>query len=51
MVKKCLLKRFGILEINQYVACRNHPNPELLYVYFDNDWHTVSKEDVDMINV
>ena len=34
MVKKCLLKRFGILEVNKYVAYRVHPNPDLLYIYF-----------------
>lgn len=50
MVKKCLLKRFGILNVNEYVQYREHPNPELLYVYYNNDWHTVSKEDVDIIN-
>ena len=50
MVKKCLLKRFGILEVNEYVQYREHPNKDLLYVYFDNDWHTVPKEDVDIIN-
>lgn len=46
MVKKCLLKRFGILDVNKYVEYRIHPNPEFLYVHFGNDWHTVSKEDV-----
>lgn len=49
MAKKCLLKRFGILEVNKYVEYRVHPNPELVYVYFDNDWHTVPKEDVDIV--
>ena len=51
MVKKCLLKRFGILEVNEYVEYRIHPNPKLLYVYFDNDWHTVPKEDADIVNM
>lgn len=51
MVKKCLLKRFGILEVNKYVEYRIHPNPELLYVYFDNDWHTVPKEDVVIVSM
>ena len=51
MLKKCLLKRFGILEVNKYVEYRIHSNPELLYVYFDNDWHTVPKEDVDIVKM
>lgn len=51
MVKKCFLKRFGILEVNEYVEYRIHPNPELLYVYFNNNWHTVSKEDVNIANI
>lgn len=50
MVKKCFLKRFGILEVNEYVQYREHPNPELLYVYYYYDWHTVPKTDVDIIN-
>lgn len=50
MVKKCLLKTFGILEVNEYVQYREHPNPELLYVYYGGGWHTVPKEDVDIIN-
>lgn len=51
MVKKCLLKRFGILEVNKYVEYRVYSNPEFLYVYFDNDWHTVPKEDTDIVNM
>lgn len=51
MVKKCLLKRFGILEINKYVPYRIYPNPDLLYVYFYNDWHTVPKEDTQIISM
>ena len=51
MVKKCFLKRFGILEINKYVPYRIHPNPDLLYVYFYGDWHTVQKEDVEIISM
>lgn len=51
MVKKCLLNRFGILEVNKYVAYRVHPNPDLLYIYFYDDWHTVPKEDVEIINI
>lgn len=51
VVKKCLLKRFGILEINKYVPYRIHPNPDLLYVYFYNDWHTVPKEDTQIISM
>lgn len=51
MVKKCLLKRFGILEVNKYVAYRVHPNPDLLYIYFYDDWHTVPKKDVEIINI
>lgn len=50
MVKKCLLKRFGVLDVNTYVKYREHPNPELLYVYYNNDWHTVQKDDVDIVN-
>ena len=46
--KKCLLKKFGILDVNKNVEYRIHPNPELLYVYFYDDWHTVPKEDVDI---
>lgn len=49
MVKKCLLRRFGILEVNEYVQYREHPNPNLVYVFFDNDWHTVEKDDVEII--
>lgn len=50
MVKKCLLKVFGILSVNEYVQYREHPNPGLLYVYYFDDWHTVPKEDVEIIN-
>lgn len=49
MVKKCLLKKFGILEVNKYVQYREHPNSNLVYVFFDNDWHTVEKDDVEII--
>lgn len=49
MVKKCLLRKFGILEVNGYVQYREHPNSNLVYVFFDNDWHTVEKEDVEII--
>ena len=48
---KCLLKKFSILEVNEYVKYRIHPNPELLYVYFYDDWHTVPKKDCEEINV
>lgn len=51
MAKKCLLKKFGILEVNEYVEYRIHPNTELLYVYFNNDWHTVTQKDVDIVNM
>ena len=51
MVNRCLLKRFGILEVNEYVEYRIQPNSELLYVYFDNGWHTVPKEDVDIVSM
>lgn len=47
---KCLLKKFGILEINEIVPYRNHPNPNLLYVFFDHDWHTAERGDVDIIS-
>lgn len=50
MVKKCLPKRFGVLDVNEYVQYREHPNPKLLYVYYNNDWHTVQKGDVDIVN-
>lgn len=50
MVKKCLLKKFGILQVNEYVQYREHPNPDLLYVYYFKDWHTVPKDDVEIIN-
>ena len=43
----CLLKKFDILEINKIVPYRNHPNTNLLYVFYDHDWHTVEKEDVE----
>lgn len=46
----CLLKTFGILEINKIVPYREHPNPKFLYVLFDHDWHTVEREDVDIIS-
>ena len=46
MQRKCLLKMFGILEINEIVPYREHPNPEFVYVFFFNDWHTVPKIDV-----
>lgn len=50
MVKKCLLKKFGILEVNEYTQHREHPNPDLVQVYFFDGWHTVPKEDVEIIN-
>lgn len=50
MVKKCLLKRFGILDVNEYVQYREHPNSELLYVYYGGGWHTVPKEDTEIIS-
>ena len=50
MAKKCLLKIFGILQVNEYVPYRKHPNPDLLYVFFFHDWHTVPKEDVEIID-
>lgn len=50
MEKKYLLKKFGILTVNEYVQCMEHPNPKLLYVYYFDDWHTVPKEDVEVIN-
>lgn len=46
---KCLLKKFGIIEVNKKVSYRNHSNPELLYVFFNSDWHTVPKKDVEII--
>ena len=49
-MNKCLLKYFGILKINKYVPYRIHSNPELLYVYYNNDWHTVPKKDVEVMN-
>ena len=49
MVKKCLLKKFGILEVNEYVPYREHPNSNMAYVFFDNDWHTVEKDDIEII--
>lgn len=54
VMKVCLLKRFGILNINEYVECREHPNPKFIYIKLpknniDNDWHTVPKEDVEII--
>ena len=50
MVKKCLLLRFGIIKVDKYVEYRVHPNPDYVYVYFDNDWHTVPKDDVIIVN-
>lgn len=50
MEQKCLLKKFGILQVNEYVQYQEHSNPKLLYVYYFNDWHTVPKEDVDIID-
>lgn len=50
MTKKCLLKKFGILDVNKYVCYREHPNAKFLYVYYNGDWHTVPKEDVDINN-
>lgn len=46
----CLLKIFGILEINEIVSYRDHPNANFLYVFFDHDWHTVERENVDIIS-
>lgn len=51
MVNKCLLKKFGILEVNKYVEYRIHPNLDLLYVYFENGWHTVPKNDTDVVSI
>jgi hypothetical protein len=48
MIKKCLLKKFGILDVNECVQYREHPNPKFLYVYYGGGWHTVPKEDVDL---
>lgn len=50
MTQMCLLKRFGILDINKNVPYREHPNHALLYVYYDGDWHVVPKEDTDVTN-
>lgn len=50
MVKKCLLLRFGIIKVDKYVEYRVHPNPDYVYVYFDNDWHTIPKDDVIIVN-
>lgn len=50
MVKKCLLLRFETIKVDRYVECRVHPNPNCVYVYFYNDWHTVPKDDVIIIN-
>ena len=50
MEKKCLLKRFGILDVNEYVQYREHPNPEFLYVYYGDGRHTVPKEDAEIIS-
>ena len=48
MEKQCLLKKFGILDVNKYVPYRKHPNPEFAYVYLDGGWHTVPKEDIEL---
>lgn len=50
MKKTCLLKTFGILKVNTIVEYRVHPNPALVYVFFCEDWHTVPREDVDIIS-
>ena len=50
MIKKCLLKKFETLEVNEYTQYREHPNPDLVQVYFFDGWHTVPKEDVEIIN-
>ena len=47
MGKQCLLKKFGILDVNKIVPYREHPNPKFAYVYLDGDWHTVPKADID----
>lgn len=46
---KCYLRKFGILEVKKYVKYRLHPNPQFIYVYFFNDWHTVPKKDVNIV--
>lgn len=45
---RCLLKVFGILEINEIVPYREHPNPKFAYVYFGKGWHTVLAEDIEV---
>lgn len=46
---KCFLKRFGTLEVNKYVPYREHPNPEMIFVFVYGDWHAVPREDVELV--
>ena len=46
MEGKCLLKIFGIRVVNEVVRYQDHPDPDLVFVYYFDDWHVVPRTDV-----